>query len=68
MTLKNLLNVFSDGTACFSIKGLCEEYSYGLDVLKKEPWYKTNARRQVRRIAVIGGGCYKVEVRIELES
>lgn len=68
MTLKNLLNVFSDGTACFSIDGLCGEYCRGLDELKREPWYKKNASRQVRNIVIIGGGMYKVEVCIKLED
>lgn len=68
MKLKKLIKVLSDGTACFSIKGLCEEYGEGLEQLQQELWYMKNRERTVKRIAVIGGGMYKTELCIELED
>lgn len=68
MKLRQLMSVLADGCACFSILPYCEEYTAGLDELKKEPWYKEIKDRKVRRVVTIGGGCYKVETCIELEE
>lgn len=61
--------MLSDGTACFSIEGLCEEYAQGLEQLQQEPWYLKNKDKMVRNISVIGGYCdYKAECCIFLKK
>lgn len=66
--LDELLNVFDDGSATITILPYCEEYEDGLYSLKLEPWYHGIRNQKVKRIITIGGGCYKVEVCIELEG
>ena len=69
MKLSELIKVLSDGTACFSIVGLCEEYTKGLEQLQQESWYLQNKEKTVRKITVIGGYCdYNVEFRIRLNK
>lgn len=67
MTVSELMKVLNDGTACFTIRPYCEEYS-GLYDLKREPWYSKIQNRQVKQITTIGGGSYRVEMCIELEG
>ncbi|SET42698.1 hypothetical protein SAMN05443270_0010 [Lacrimispora sphenoides] len=68
MKLKELMNVLTDGVACFSILPYCEEYREGLDRLKEESWYTEIKDRNVKCIVTIGGGMYDVETCIELEE
>lgn len=70
MTLKNFLKLHDGGVACVSIeekeKKYFEEESQE-DILESET-FKEIASRPVKRFCVIGGGCYKVELVIELEK
>lgn len=70
MKLKDLADVLYDGTAIFTIEGLCHEYSYGIEQLKQEPWYVRNCEQTVTRVVVIGIGTerYKTVLCIDLEQ
>lgn len=41
--------------------------SYIPSCLELEPWYRDIKDKEVSRVSIIGGGMYKVEMRIELE-
>lgn len=79
MTLRNFLKMHQDGVACVSISQLpynFEKHSYAKEYFEEgsqeyitsSKIFKEIARKQVDHFCVIGGGIYRVELRIFLKE
>jgi hypothetical protein len=67
MRLEDFLESYG-GNACISIQGYCEEENFDCYTgLTLEPWWDEIKDREITHWSIIGGGCYSVELCIELE-